>query len=120
MIINSQKTKDKSFEYYAELIKNEIIQLNLKNIIFIGHCLGGNLALYLSKNLKSITNCVAIIDTSIPIRKIIPNSFKLFLLTLNRSIGKIALKNFIQQKMINSKYDHLTLMKKIKLEMPEN
>lgn len=68
LVLSSQKSylkNDDTFQYVVSEITSSINKLKIKNLVFIGHSLGGVLALSLSEHLKSITLGLIIIDTSL-------------------------------------------------------
>jgi len=94
------KIKD-AFQYcFSEIIK-VINKLRLTKVCFIGHSLGGALALSLSDSLREITSALIIIDTSL----FAPYNQSNFRLLKTPILGEKFIKDYI--KGMNSKlYDN--------------
>ncbi|PIZ04403.1 MAG: hypothetical protein COY58_04375 [Gammaproteobacteria bacterium CG_4_10_14_0_8_um_filter_38_16] len=112
-IINTNAITDNFFYGCVDQIKKEIIKQGLDDLIFIGHSMGGNMALQLATIFHDQTRGIVMIDTSVPKTEATAKKFHDFLSQLDKADSDCVLRDFIQHKMINLQCDDLELMKQI-------
>ena len=108
-------TEDNIFFYCANKIQEEISQLELHNLYFIGHSLGGNIALMLANTLERETIGSVIIDTTMPMSSKATEKFNTFFSNLvekDFSAQERMVREFIESKC-NTDYDSKNIIKTI-------
>lgn len=94
------------FENTVLKIKNLIFEASLDKLVFIGHSLGGNIALSLTNQLQNLVESTVIIDTSLPRAEGTAEKFAPLLSKIQNLDGQSVLQDFIKTHMINAKLDH--------------
>ena len=108
-------TEDNIFFYCARKIQEEITRLELHNIFFIGHSMGGNIALMLANSLENEAIGSVFIDATMPCSSQVIEKYNAFFLNLDETDfnhQEKMVREFIENKW-NKEYDSNRLMQTI-------
>jgi pimeloyl-ACP methyl ester carboxylesterase len=98
-------SQDRLLSEIVERISIRIRQLNLSKVIFIGHSMGGIIALQLAARFIKVTFASIIIDTTMPSSIKQQKIFRDFLASLSADNQEEQIRGFISRRMHNPQLD---------------